>query len=224
MFQFFPFSFGRAHTLQQHLIFDFDGTLIDSSPSVLETFAGVLRANNLQPARPLTREIIGPPLPQTLQLLTGIDDKAILAQLAADFRERYDSEGLYATQPYAGVAEMLRQQLDRGGQLHLATNKRERPTLLLLEHFGWRNWFTSVYCVDSRDPPFPNKGEMLLMQLREQGLAASHCFYVGDTRHDEEAAAHAGIPFVAVAWGYGVGKQAVSKGVRMVGAPSEIWG
>lgn len=208
--------------MPSHLILDFDGTLIDSSPSVLETLAAALRAKGLKPLRPLTRDLIGPPLHATLQTLTGIADRTELEHIAAEFRTRYDTEGLYATVPYPGVHELLEQQAQAGRQLHLATNKREHPTLLLLEHFGWRSWFRSVYCVDSRMPAFPSKGEMLRVQLQEQGLRAADCLYAGDTRHDEVAAAEAGIPFVAVGWGYGVGAQAVSAGARVLASPREL--
>ncbi len=205
-----------------NLILDFDGTLIDSSPAILDTLAASLRAKGLTPVCRLTRELIGPPLQTTLHTLTGISDITVLEALAADFRSRYDTEGLYATQPYEGARELLRRQAAAGGRLHLATNKRQRPTLLLLDHFGWAAWFSSVYCVDSREPPFAGKGEMLLTQLQEQGLQASSCLYIGDTRHDEEAAAEAGIRFVAVGWGYGSGGQAVSRGANVLKTPEEL--
>jgi phosphoglycolate phosphatase len=208
--------------LPSHLILDFDGTLIDSGPAVLEAFAASLRAHGIAPVRPLTRDLIGPPLHTTLQTLTGISDKNRLEVLAAEFRMRYDTEGLYATVFYAGIPEALQAQLDAGRQLHLATNKREKPTLLLLEHFGWKPWFTSVYCVDSRSPPFPSKGEMLRVQLQEQHLNATDCLYVGDTHHDEVAAADAGIPFVAAGWGYGTGTQAVTATARVLASPADL--
>ncbi|MGV3590527.1 MAG: HAD family hydrolase, partial [Gammaproteobacteria bacterium] len=146
----------------------------------------------------------------------------LLDALAADFRARYDTDGLYATQAYAGVTELLRTHVNAGKRLHLATNKRQRPTLLLLEHFGWRTWFSSIYCVDSRTPPYPSKGDMLKALLHEQNLDAAACSYVGDTRHDEQAAADAGIAFVAGGWGYGGGEQAVSSAARILAAPHEL--
>jgi phosphoglycolate phosphatase len=208
--------------LISHLILDFDGTLIDSSPAILETLSASLRARGAEPLQPLTRELIGPPLHATLQALTGITDRTILDDLASEFRSRYDTNGLFATEAYAGIPQVLRTQVNAGKRLHLATNKRERPTLLLLNHLGWKPWFTSVYCIDSRSPPFPSKGEMLRAQLREQGLEASSCLYVGDTRHDEIAAAEAGISFVAAGWGYGIGDQAVSPDARILSSPVEL--
>jgi phosphoglycolate phosphatase len=206
----------------KHIIFDFDGTLIDSCPAILETLGAVFRAHAIEPVRPLSRDIIGPPLHATLQLCTGITDKVLIEKLATDFRNRYDLEGIYSTQAYPELAAVLQQLRVAGRHLHLATNKRERPTLLLVAHFGWAPWFDSVYCIDSRTPPYPSKGDMLVEQLAEQKLDTRECVYVGDTAHDEKAAAHAGLSFVAVGWGYGVGEQAVSKSAKRISAPGDL--
>lgn len=208
--------------LAQHIIFDFDGTLIDSSPAILETLGAVLRARSIEVVRPLSRDLIGPPLQATLQACSGITDKLLLEELAANFRTRYDSTGLYATQAYPGIAALLQQLLDRGSQLHIATNKRQRPTLLLLAHFRWEPWFKSVYCVDSRTPPYASKGEMLRAQLQEYKLDPAHTIYVGDTGHDEKAAAHAGLSFIAAGWGYGIGEQAVSTSARRLQSAQDL--
>lgn len=206
----------------QHLILDFDGTLVDSGPAILVSLGAAFAAQGIEPVRPLTRDVIGPPLHATLRTLSGSDDRELIDKLAAEFRARYDTEGLYATTAYPGIAELLRTHVNAGRRLYLATNKRQRPTLLLLDHFGWRQWFTAIYCIDSRTPPYPSKGEMLRVLVREQGLDTAACVYVGDTCHDEAAAAEAGLGFVAVGWGYGVGEQAVSAGVRVLSAPGEL--
>ncbi len=208
--------------IARHLIFDFDGTLIDSGPAILHTYARILEAHGLAPAVPLTGELIGPPLPQTLARVVGRQDPLLIAQLTAEFKAHYDDEGLYATELYPGVSEALRGLFGAGQRLYLATNKRERPTLLLLEHFRLRELFTAVYCLDSRTPPFADKGSMLRQLLVDQALGTGSSVYIGDTSHDEAAAAEAGLPFVAVSWGYGVGEQRVSTRARRVADLAEL--
>jgi phosphoglycolate phosphatase len=129
---------------------------------------------------------------------------------------------LYATQAYDGVALVLQQLVAAGKRLHIATNKRQRPTLLLLAHFGWEELFQSVYCVDSHTPAYASKGEMLRAQLREQKIDPRDTIYIGDTCHDEAAAAQAGLPFIAAGWGYGVGAQAVSKAARSLHSARDL--
>ena len=205
-----------------HLIFDFDGTLIDSSPAILATLGRVLREHDVAPIRPLTRDLIGPPLLATLRACSGVAEPQLLERMAGAFRESYDAHGIHATETYADIPEVLQRLLADGRELHLATNKRQRPTLLLLKHFGWEAWFKSVYCVDSRAPPYPGKGDMLLAQLQEQELVADETIYIGDTAHDETAAARAGLRFLAAGWGYGVGEQAVSAGARILLSAREL--
>jgi phosphoglycolate phosphatase len=205
-----------------NLIFDFDGTLVDSGPGILHTLALVLQAQGLQPQLPLTRDLIGPPLPVTLRKLAGDVEPAVLEALVADFRAIYDGEGVMVTKPYPGIVDVIAALAARGCGLHLATNKREKPTLLLLDHLGLTPHFKSVYCLDSRNPGFANKGAMLQIQLVEQALVAADCLYIGDTNHDEQAAAAAGLPFVAVAWGYGVDAQQVSAVARQINTPTQL--
>jgi phosphoglycolate phosphatase len=194
----------------RHVLFDFDGTLIDSSAAILDTLATVLAEKGLNPQHPLARDLIGPPLRATLEKLTGSADAALLEELAQVFRVRYDAIGVAVTQAYAGSDALVRRLKAAGLVLHLATNKRERPTLLLLERFGWLGLFDSIFCLDSRQPPFPNKGQMLTTLLTEKQIDAKQAVYIGDTNHDEAAAAQAGLPFLGVGWGYGVGEQQLS--------------
>jgi phosphoglycolate phosphatase len=207
-----------------HLIFDFDGTLIDSSPAILDTLDAVLRARNVFAVRPLGNDLIGLPLMKTLQSLTGETDPELLEKLATDFRLLYDTKGLLATQAFPGVRETLQKLVASARHVSIATNKRRKPTQLLLKHLRWLPWFDAVYCVDSRDPPFPHKGEMLEHLMADLGLEPMECLYIGDTRHDEEAAAFARIPFVAVQWGYGIGGQAFGGDVRVLRRPEELLG
>jgi phosphoglycolate phosphatase len=194
----------------RHVLFDFDGTLIDSSAAILDTLATVLAEKGLNPQHPLARDLIGPPLRVTLEKLTGSTDAALLEELMQLFRQRYDSIGVAVTQAYPGSDQLVQCLKAAGLVLHLATNKRERPTLRLLERFGWLGLFDSIFCLDSRQPPFPNKAQMLTTLLSEKQIDANQAVYIGDTHHDEEASAQAGLSFLGVGWGYGVGEQQMS--------------
>lgn len=187
----------------QTLIFDLDGTLVDSSDSILAGFQAALSAHRITPKVPLTAEIIGPPLLVTLAQLAGTRDEALLQQLATAFKTHYDGEGYKATRPFPGIAEMLQEQRAQGLTLHLATNKRWHPTRLILEHLGWWQWFVSVYALDKITPAYPNKGAMLTHLLREQSIASATAAYVGDRAEDGQAADANDLTFFAANWGYG---------------------
>lgn len=184
------------------IVFDFDGTLVDSAPGILSGMAQALAARGLAPRVPLAPEIIGPPLTQTLALISGIDSTPALAELATEFKRFYDHEGYRDTLPYPGVEHALRELRQAGMALHIATNKRARPTRLILDHLGWTPLFASVYCLDEC-PACPDKAAMLGKLLQDTALRSDETLYIGDTLGDAIAAKANNLPFIHATWGYG---------------------
>lgn len=204
------------------VIFDFDGTIADSAPAILATLQQVLAMHAIQPKRAIAHDLVGPPLASTLTTLTGITDHRQLDLLITAFKAHYDSVGLQSTLLYEGMAAVVTGLASQGYRLLLATNKRQLPTDILLARFGLRQSFAGIYCLDSRTPPYADKSTMLSALLATESLTAADCLYIGDTCHDEEAAAKAGIAFMAVAWGYGVGSQLVSPQATLVTTPAAL--
>lgn len=187
----------------QAVLFDFDGTLIDSAPGILASFGAALRATGLTPAVPLSPSLIGPPLAQTAATLLGRDDPAAVQALVAAFRDDYDTSGYRATAVYDGIEAMLGGLHGAGITLHIVTNKRIAPTRRILEHLGWTPRFRGIYALDALDPPAPHKPALVTEVLRREGLAAPRCWMVGDSAEDRRAAETNGLRFYGAAWGYG---------------------
>ena len=186
-----------------HILFDLDGTLIDSAPAILASFREAFACTGVTPVRSIDESVIGPPLTETLQLLSGSNDPALIGQLADAFKASYDSEGYKATAAYAGVGELLAQLAAAGRQLSIATNKRIHPTRLILAHLGWLDYFSHVYALDLFTPRLPNKAAMIARLLADQNIARDQAIYIGDRSEDGESADANGLPFIAVTWGYG---------------------
>lgn len=185
------------------IIFDLDGTLIDSSPSILKCFRIILENAGIEHLVPLDSSIIGPPLRQTLMNISGLSQGDQLERLAVDFQRMYDTEGFKETNVYSGVNEMLFQLDSCGIPMTIATNKRLAPTLKILSHLGWEHYFTEVGALDMINPSFPSKAALLGYLLEKSGKNPEAVLYIGD-KHDDAAAAEAnGMPFVAAGWGYG---------------------
>lgn len=187
----------------RHVLFDLDGTLIDSAPAILASFRAAFAAAGVSPVRPIEASVIGPPLAETLALLSGSSDPERLAELAARFAETYDNEGLLATTAYAGVDGALRALAAAGMTLSIATNKRIFPTRKILEHLGWSALFRHVYALDLFTPRLADKATMLGRLLADQAIAREQAIYVGDREEDGLAALGNGLPFLAATWGYG---------------------
>ncbi len=190
---------------QRTLVFDLDGTLIDSAPSILQGYAAAFAATGLTPHRAFTADLVGPPLRMTLKQILGRSDEAALDALVEAFKRFYDTEGFRASQVYEGIDSLLGELSAKSAPLYLATNKRWHPTQLILEHLGWTQHFRAAHALDGPQSPAANKGALLRWMVSAYGLQASECLYVGDRDEDSEAAEAAGMPFQRVPWGYGPG-------------------
>ena len=126
--------------LINNIIFDLDGTLIDSSTSILESFANAFSLCSLDPIRPFSTDIIGPPLMETLSILSGISDKDVLNKLAEEFKSHYDTFGYKKTIVFPGINEMLSRFKDSGIHMYIATNKRILPTKVIYKVFDSLNF------------------------------------------------------------------------------------
>lgn len=189
--------------LLRHIVFDLDGTLIDSAPAILSTLTSILEQAGIAPVRPLTQDLIGPPLPEIVASLVPPDSAALIPGLVGAFKNQYDTQGYKQTLAYPGVGAMLQALVEMKISLSIATNKRMRPARLIVDYLQWGGLFSGLYALDSFDPPFADKSGLLL-RLREQlELDESSAIYIGDRPEDAAASAHAGLPFMQAAWGYG---------------------
>ena len=191
-------------TTKSHIIFDLDGTLIDSASSILGAFKQVLKQFSYTPIRPLNSELIGPPLRQTLQAVSGESDPEKLTLLVNAFKRSYDNEGYALSTSYVGIPEMLESLALSGKSLHIATNKRLIPTERILQFFEWEKYFQTVYAIDKTTPAYSNKAHMIESMISDQGLQSKNCVYIGDRLEDGEAAKSNRLPFIYVGWGYGL--------------------
>ena len=189
--------------MKTHILFDFDGTLVDSAPAILSCFTRVLEVHGLSAMTAIDSSLIGPPLRQTLATLSGSDDAALLDALSATFKDVYDSEACLETPAYAGCQQTLERLHEQGFSLSIATNKRLLPTQRILSALGWQGLFGEVLASDSYPTRYKDKAGMIAVLLERCGVASSSAVYIGDTVADGRAAAANAVEFWPVAWGYG---------------------
>ena len=206
-----------------HILFDLDGTLIDSAPAILASYREVFEQTGIAPVRSIDESIVGPPLTETLQLLCGSSDSVLIGRLTEAFKASYDSEGYKATADYAGVGELLAELAGAGLSLSIATNKRIHPTRLILRHLGWLDYFRHIYALDLFSPRLPDKAAMIARLLADQGIPKEQAIYIGDRSEDGESADANGLPFIAATWGYGsLAPDETRAGWRVAAAPAAL--
>ena len=186
-----------------HVIFDFDGTIVDSAPAIISCFRDTLAWRNIEPEAPLDSALIGPPLLETMARISGINNKDELLLLSENFKKRYDEIAASMTMVYEGVVPILDTLKHSGFQLHIATNKRLAPTQQIIVRRELGQYFDSIYAIDSKSPPYLNKSVMLAALLSNFDIEPSTACYVGDRIEDAEAADANALDFLATLWGYG---------------------
>jgi len=184
------------------IIFDLDGTLLDSSQGILSSLAVAFAVAGVQPTQVLEKSLVGPPLKEIVASLTyGLDDSTI-AEIISSFKSHYDALGYKQTKPYSGIYKALNFLHLKGFDLHIATNKRAGPTHLLLDYLGLSGMFKSVYTPDSFTNSFRNKTELLAAQLNGESLSCALSLYVGDRHEDWYSAQANQIRFAWAQWAY----------------------
>lgn len=205
------------------LLFDLDGTLIDSSSGILATFSAVLHKHGLTPIAPLDRRLIGPPLRQTVEKLTGISDAATLDSLVETFKSIYDAEGFRDTRVFPGIQAALKNLRDSGVRLTIVTNKRAVPTRRIVDLLGWQHVFDAVHSLDAFVGAASNKTELVRLVLEARETNVSRAAMIGDTMEDMTAALENKLLFLGASWGYGgLAFRDQPGSARMLAAPADI--
>lgn len=185
------------------ILFDLDGTLIDSSAGILASFGRVLAAHGLKPAVPLDASLIGPPLAVTLRQVSGVEDEAGLARLVEAFKADYDTMGYLATEVFPGVPEGLARLAADGMRLFIITNKRMVPTRKTLQSLGLAQHFTGIHTRDETEPMAPSKAAVTGRVIARYAVDPARACFVGDSDEDAAAARENGLAFIHACYGYG---------------------
>lgn len=186
------------------ILLDLDGTLVDSAPAILSALRAACISCGVTPVVPLDAALIGPPLRDMIERVTGQKGVPINGRLENAFRDTYDLTGYRDTVAYPLLHDVLRRLRAEDHSLVLVTNKRRVPTLKILDLFGVADEFDAVYTVDSFPPDRLSKSQLVARALAERrGAAHTNTVMVGDTRQDQSASVANSIAFIAVTYGYG---------------------
>ncbi len=184
------------------VIFDLDGTLLDTSEGILAATRHTLAHYGHEiPSDGVLRTFIGPPVQEGFARHLGLDEEESF-RMAATFRAYYKERALFLARPYEGIGEVLDTLRDRGIRLCVATYKREDYAARLLEQFGLAQRFDVIHGADMAGRR--DKTDIIRLCLEELDLANYRlAVMVGDSVHDARGAAEVGVDFVGVTYGFG---------------------
>jgi phosphoglycolate phosphatase len=191
------------NNMTKHILFDFDGTLIDSAPYVLTAYKQAFAELGVTPKVAITESIIGPPLIATIEMLIAEDNPELVQKLADKFMQLYDGGVAENTLFYDGVSTMLNALKDQGCELYIATNKRYKPTEAILNQLGFFEHFTEVRAVDQLPVETRSKAQLIKEIIETHSIEIKDSVYIGDKIDDFKAANANNMEFIAAAWGYG---------------------
>lgn len=193
------------------IVFDLDGTLVDSAPDIAHSVDIMLSQLGMPPAgEARVRAWIGNGVAMLVQrALTGdlspLAEPPRFAEAHALFMDAYAAHLCDRSRLYEGVAETLSRFKADGYPLACNTNKHSRFTLPLLERLGISEYFGFVGCGGQFEKLKPDP-EPLLKTAEHFGIEPGRCLMVGDSANDAQAARRAGFMLVCVPYGYHGGK------------------
>ncbi len=185
------------------LVFDLDGTLVDSAPAITAVANEFLATLNLAPLTiQETVSFIGGGSPQFVGLMLKSReafDAARFDQNFASFSAIYRAASPELNQPFPGAEAALRGLAERGHAIALCTNKPAAPTQRIVEALGWDDLFGAVIAGDTLPVKKPNPAPLREAARR---IGCLSVLFFGDSETDAATAKAAGEPFVLFTEGY----------------------
>lgn len=198
------------------ILFDFDGTIADTSDGIFESILYALNHLHLPLLSKLQmRSFIGPPLQYSFQHVAGLDSMQAEKAVAL-YRENYEAGGQFRLRVYDGIPELLSVLRERGYKIGLASAKPDHFIQQILDHFGLCSCFDFAQGV-SLEESYSDKSELIahvLKKLRVSDLNTA--WMIGDKKYDIEGAQKAGIHAAGVLYGFGSESELKTAGAELI--------
>jgi phosphoglycolate phosphatase len=188
------------------VVFDLDGTLVDTAPDLIETLNVVFTRDGLPPVDyAAARNMIGGGAYRMIESALKCEGRALAAgavdRMFADFIAYYAAHIADRSQPFPGLDAALDRLAERGCRFAVCTNKLEGLSRLLLEALGLTRRFAAICGQDTFGMQKPDP-EILRRTIQAAGGTLQRAVMVGDSGIDIATARAAGVPIVAVDFGY----------------------
>jgi phosphoglycolate phosphatase len=204
------------------VLFDLDGTLVDSEPGILASLRAVGEwLDRPLPSQETLRRFLGPPLQDWLPLAFGIEE-AQVSEAVAVFRREYSARGVSDCAVYPGVRTLITDLRNDGLRLAVATSKTHPLAERMLTHVGLRDQFDAVQGA-TPDGTIRHKEQVVRAVLDQLRLEPGDVLLVGDREQDVLGARRHGVGCIGAAWGYGGEQELRNAGaIAVVDDPTQV--
>lgn len=188
------------------IVFDLDGTLVDTAPDLTAALNHVLAQEGYAPL-PVSevRNLVGHGARVLIERGMGLNGRTLsgeeLQRMFNQFIEYYGRNISANSTPFPGVVRTLEYFKARQARMGVCTNKPEALSLALLDALNLRGHFTAILGSDSLNVRKPDPAH-LLETIRQAGGDPAHAVMIGDSAVDIDTARAANIPVIAVSFGY----------------------
>lgn len=192
----------EQHSKYDLVIFDVDGTVLDTTEGVLASVKHTIRYYNFPMlSDEILKTFIGPPIQNSFAEAYNLQG-AILQDIATVFRNQYKNTDLLKAVPYPGIYDVFRAIKDAGKQSAIATYKRQDYAKSLLEHFGFQEYTPYIYGADHENKL--KKRDIIEKCILDSGVRdLKKVVMVGDSDNDAIGADAIGVDFIGVTYGFG---------------------
>jgi len=205
------------------VIFDLDGTLMDTSSGIFATANKAVELVGRVPEHDISQlsKFIGPPLVHCFINTYNLDEE-LIPDAIEHYRKEYHLRGQFGAKEYPSMKDTLEKLKERGYLLAVGTLKTESLALSMMDHFGFAPYFSSIRGGDLTSKL--SKADIINNVLADLGIDATDAVLIGDTVHDEEGAKEANVSFIAVDYGFGFprGQQKTRSMMAVVSSPEEL--
>ena len=187
----------------ENVIFDLDGTLVDTSEGITKSVAYSLDRHGIPYLSVESLKcFIGPPLKEQFMAFCN-KDSDFGTDCVKVYREYYSTRGIYECKAYENVEKLLSDLKNSGFHVYVATSKPEKFAKIVLEHTGLLKYFDDVAGANM-DNTRTDKAEVLSYLFDKAGIKDKEkSVMVGDCPHDVVGAKRHGINAIAVSYGFG---------------------
>ena len=183
------------------VIFDVDGTLLDTSEGVLSSVKYTIERFGFDmPDDKQLRTFIGPPIQRSFADTFGLSGD-IIQEMTAVFRDRYKGDDLIKAVPYEGIYECFDSLESNGIKTAIATYKRDDYAQRIMKHFHFDDHTKIIHGADDNNKL--SKSDIIEICINESGIPKEKVLMVGDTDNDATGAEGIGVDFLAVTFGFG---------------------